>query len=50
MNEVKNVIEEIDRWVLKKRDALRIVVLLMSKFSLKPQDFVNELKKQQRRR
>lgn len=44
-NEVKNLISEIDKWVTKKGDAIKIVVLLSSKFNITTQDFINELKK-----
>jgi hypothetical protein len=45
MNEIKNLIEEIGEWVTEKEDALKIVIILMDKFEITPQDFVNEFKK-----
>ena len=43
-NEVENLIKEADEWITEKKDAIRMIVLLWSKFSLKPQDIIDEYK------
>ena len=42
-NEVKNLKQEIDEWITQKDDAVEIVVLLMSKFEITPQNFIDRL-------
>ena len=42
-NEVKRIKEEIGQWVTEKEDAMEIVAILVDKFSLNLQDFVDKL-------
>jgi hypothetical protein len=42
--EVKNLIKEADEWILEKRDAIELCVLLISKFEITPQDYIDKLK------
>lgn len=42
MNEIQNLEREIDQWVTEKKDAIRIVAGLWSKFDLTAEDFVAE--------
>ena len=44
-NEVENLKREIDEWITQKDDAVEIVVMLMSKFVITPQTFINRLNK-----
>ncbi len=42
MNEVKNLMREIDQWVVEKEDAIKIVAQLWNKFDLEVEDFIAE--------
>jgi hypothetical protein len=44
-DEVANLIKEVDEWVVTKSDALKVVILLMAKFSITSADIVDEVLK-----